>query len=1063
MQYTYIPYDKNLTTAIAHFVLTRIETQGKNGTVVIFDEIVDSDYIRLTFNEWYKILTAQLGLKLNTETYVFFKQRLDYDSIIDLTRFVNEYRKNNSEKNFLVLTQKSVLESPIPEDLSSESIKIGSYIKFDEFTKKLALLGYKRVDYVESIGEFAIRGSIIDIWHNGYIELISDNSLEIKHRVPVRIVLDEDKVVQIKQLDIVTQRSITKFLIDRIELFPVSLKEFFDEKDVANKHTLISLFGDKFNLLYCTGQVDMSNTLFEQNLPYFSTTQYYGDVEFFKKDLLNFIKNGYSVLLGYSYEYELQKLKEIISTINSLDLEKNVSIKFVNTKLTKGFSLPSEKFLFTTYSEIFSKYDAQIYTYSAKKVYHGIRLENIWEIQPEDYVVHRDYGIAKFKGVKLITLGDINKEFLELHFRGDTILYVPITEIDNIEKYISLTEKPPVLSSLDRESWQRTVNRIKESIKEFIVHLYTLYTQRKKLPGISFLGDEKLENMFTETFEYEETEDQKNAILDVLSDMQKPYPMDRVIVGDVGFGKTEVALRATFRAVLNKKQVLVLCPTTVLAEQHYRTFTERLSPFGIKTAVVTRLQSKDEIAKTLKDLAEGKVDVVIGTHILLKDEVKFVDLGLVIIDEEHKFGVKQKEKIRTKYRMEILNGNIDKTIPDTISLTATPIPRTLAFGLEGIKDISVIETPPEGRLPIETFVLPYDENVILEAINYELYRDGQVYYVFNNIQLIKQKTERLKIYFPSVNIEFIHSKLPSRTIEDVMIRFLNQEIKILVTTTIIEAGLDIPNVNTIIIENVENYGLAQLYQLRGRVGRRTKKAYCYMFYSPENLTLNAKKRLAAIIEFTSLGSGYRLALRDLEIRGAGEILGTKQHGFVNEVGLSMYSKIVQQIVSELSGKMYEELSPKIEIDIEAGFPDDYIENSETRIMFYRKLLEAQTFSQIDNVVEEIYDRFGKPKDPKHKILIENLLLLCKLRVTMKKYKIQRIYTQQDKLMLETQSSSFAYKVFKELQKTDEYKLQLENSIIAVSMFGRQDMRKIIRKFVSLLVQKNTNIEISTVS
>ncbi|MFN3551163.1 MAG: helicase-related protein, partial [Endomicrobiia bacterium] len=397
------------------------------------------------------------------------------------------------------------------------------------------------------------------------------------------------------------------------------------------------------------------------------------------------------------------------------------------------------------------------------------------------------------------------------------------------------------------------------------------------------------------------------------------------------------------------------------------------------------------------------------------DKVKFFDLGLVIIDEEHKFGVKQKEKIRLKYRINNFSQNIDEVLPDVLSLTATPIPRTLAFGLEGIKDISLIETPPEGRVPIETFVLPYNEEIVISAINRELIRDGQVYYVFNDISLIQSKVNHIKKFFPNIEIEFIHSKLPAKKIEEVMIRFINKEIKILITTSIIESGLDIPSVNTIIIENVEKFGLAQLYQLRGRVGRRSVKAYCYFLYS-NNMTLNAKKRISALLEFSSLGSGYKLALRDLEIRGAGEVLGTKQHGFVNDIGLSMYSKIIQELISEIKTAVdYQRISPKIELDIETYIPDEYILNSEIKVVFYRKLLQAENIATIESIKEEMEDRFGKISKYEQ---LKNLFLLCKLRIYLKKYKIAKLYYEKEKTIklffkfLDSQSKQNLFSLWK---------------------------------------------------
>ena len=963
MQKQYL-FDKSRITAFSYFILS--EKVKDASTAVIFDDYIDLYFVKHTFFE-VKNVFSEYGSFDDIEILCLYTEagKLVQDSIIDLIKLSSECYK---KQKVCLLLHKCVLYFPIIF-VSPFNVEVDKEINFDEILSKLVKFGYKRVNYVEAIGEFAIRGNIIDIWPNGFVFIKDENFVCKKTIYPVRIVLEEQKVSQIKFFDVSSQRSIVTTKISLVEIYPVEI--LYSKSDLLIKDFL---FKNNFNIIGCFENVDVKDDDFSFN--YLTPSRYYGQLEIFKKDLDKFLSDGYKIFFGYMYETQLEKIVSIF------DERKN--IKLLKTSLSAGFYSLSKKIFFITYPEVFSQF--QWTAYPKQEVYHGIRLENIWEIQPNDFVVHREYGIAKFLGIKTISMYGYDKEFLTLKFADNTLLYVPVIEIDTVEKYVSLSNKPPRLSSLNRETWQKTTQRIKQSIKEFIVQLYTLYTQRKKIKGVKFEADEKLESMFEETFEYEETEDQKKAIKEVLSDMNKDYPMDRVIVGDVGFGKTEVALRATFRAVLNKRQVLVLCPTTVLAEQHFRTFRSRLEVFGIKVAIMTRLQPKQYLTEVMKKISEGEIDVVIGTHILLNDNIKFNDLGLVIIDEEHKFGVRQKEKIRLKYKNFV---NEKQPLPDVLSLTATPIPRTLAFALEGIKDISVIETPPEGRLPIETYILPYSERYVIEAISKELSRGGQIYYVFNNINLIEHKTNKIKSYFSDISVEFIHSKLPAKKIEDIMIRFIQEKIQILVSTTIIESGLDIPNVNTIIIENVENFGLAQLYQLRGRVGRRTKKAYCYLFYSPENLTQNAKKRLAALKEFTSLGSGFRLALRDLEIRGAGEILGTKQHGFVNEVGLSMYSKIIQQVLNEIAGYKYEEISPKIEIDIPAMIPGSYIEDEETRLGFYRKLLEAKSITEIENIKEEIEDRYGKCS-PKDELALKNLFLISKLRVVLKRFNISKI-------------------------------------------------------------------------
>lgn len=985
-----IIYEKKLLTALVHYILAKLLPKIPSQYVaIVFDDILDTVPIKHTFLEWQKII-SYIDSSYSEKTINIFSlflehnsKKLDLDSIIEFHQFVDKCSNISDYENLCVLLQQSVLQKEMPTECQAIKIEQGNIFDFENITSLLIRYGYVRREYVESIGEFAIRGAIVDLWPNGFSILYNEDK---KLRTPVRIVLEDNIVLSIKQFDITTQRSYSYDEVKKIEIFPVDFDCWIQNAIQQTGNTVVKLeqlLSNKFFYIFCSEQqINDVNTI---NIPYFPSTRYFGDIEHFKKDIEKLVDEKYKIFIGYNYNSELNKLS---SCIPSILLDK---VNFIKTSITSGFCSKEEKLVFTTFHEVFSKFE--LFTYPKQKIYHGVKLDNIWEIQPGDYVVHNTYGIAKFVGMKKLNVHGVNKEFLTLLFRDNALLYVPLIEIDTIEKYVSLTEKPPALSPLAQETWNKKVSKIKSTIKEFIYQLYTLYTKRKQIKGIKFERDVELEKMFAETFEYEETEDQKKAIEDVLQDMSSEYPMDRIIVGDVGFGKTEVALRAAFTAVYNGRQVAVLCPTTVLAEQHYRIFVDRFDRFGFKVGILTRLQPQKYIEETTHKIAEGEIDIVVGTHLLLSDKIKFADLGLVIIDEEHKFGVRQKEKIRLKFRSgESLGLSLDNTVPDVLSLTATPIPRTLAFGLEGIKDISVIETPPEGRLPIETYVLPYDEQIIADVINRELHRNGQVYYVFNDISLIEHKTNKIKSYFPTAVVEYLHSKLSSKKIEEIMTKFVKEEIQILVTTTIIESGLDIPNVNTIIVENVEHFGLAQLYQLRGRVGRREKKAYCYLFYSDEKMTTNAKKRISALLEFTSLGSGYKLSLRDLEIRGAGEILGTKQHGFVNEIGLSMYSKIIQQLITEIAGKKYEEVEPKIKVDIEAYLPEDYIPDSETRILFYRKLMQAKNVNEIDMVKEEIYDRFGKPLI---KSVVDNLFLLANLRVQLKKYKISQFYVYQD--------------------------------------------------------------------
>ncbi|WAM32050.1 transcription-repair coupling factor [Caldicellulosiruptor naganoensis] len=594
----------------------------------------------------------------------------------------------------------------------------------------------------------------------------------------------------------------------------------------------------------------------------------------------------------------------------------------------------------------------------------------IEDLKYGSYVVHRTYGIGRFLGFEKITVEGVTKEYLKLEYANNSYLYVPTTNLDVIEKYIGTDDSEPKLSKLGTLEWQKQKQKVRKSLEVVAKDIVELYAKRQLKKGFKFSPDTIWQKEFEEKFPYTETEGQLQAIEEIKKDMESEKPMDRILCGDVGYGKTEVAMRAAFKAVMDSKQVAVLVPTTILAQQHYMTFVQRMKDFPITIEVLSRLKTESQQKKILKRLKDGTIDIIIGTHRLLSNDVKFKDLGLLIIDEEHKFGVEHKEKIKK------LKENVD-----VLTLTATPIPRTLNMALLGIRDLSIIEDPPEDRFPVQTFVMEYNEKVIKEAILKEISRGGQVFYLYNRVKDIEEVVNRLQALLgEDVKIAYAHGQMDEKQLEEVLIDFINGKYDVLVTTTIIESGVDMPNVNTLIVEDADRLGLAQLYQLRGRVGRSNKLAYAYFTFRKDKvLSEEASKRLAAIKEFTELGSGFKIAMRDLEIRGAGSIVGKLQHGHINAVGYDMYIRLLSEEIRRLKGENIQmEIEPQIDIKVDAFISADYIEDEKERINMYKKISSIESKEDVQEIYDELIDRFGDvPKEVDNLIKIAYIKLLCK--------------------------------------------------------------------------------------
>ncbi len=640
--------------------------------------------------------------------------------------------------------------------------------------------------------------------------------------------------------------------------------------------------------------------------------------------------------------------------------------------------------------------------YGKSKVRHIKRRKtgtlNWRELSPGDYVVHANHGVARFLGISNMTVNGATRDYLHLRYAANDALYVPVDQVDLVEKYVGSEGSRPSLQRLGSGEWQRIKDRVRRSVEDMARKLLVLEAKRKSVQGHSFSVDSPWQRQFEDEFEYEDTEDQAISTHEIKMDMEKPYPMDRLLCGDVGFGKTEVAMRAAFKAVMDSKQVAVLVPTTVLAEQHFNTFSDRFANYPISVQALSRFRSGLQQRKILSDVAKGLVDILIGTHRLLSSDVKFQDLGLVIVDEEHRFGVAQKERLKL----------IAETC-DVLMLTATPIPRTLNMALTGIRDVSLMETPPEGRFPVETYVIEYNPSLIAQAIKREIRRNGQIFYVHNKVHSISRAVERVRSYVPEARIAVGHGRMNEKVLASTMRRFLQGEFDILISTTIIESGLDLPNVNTLIVEDADKLGLAQLYQLRGRVGRTNKIAYAYFtFKSGGRLTTEAEQRLTALRDFAVMGSGYRLALRDLEIRGAGNLLGPEQHGFMALVGYDMYVKLLEKAVANLRGEQREQpkqIQTLIEIPCDAYLPKHYVESPKERFLLYKRVADAGDLGLLSDIEMEIEDRYGNlPKQ------VKNLLDVARLKTLCSSLGITRVSVMETDLIMAKQRLSFKIEI-----------------------------------------------------
>jgi transcription-repair coupling factor (superfamily II helicase) len=683
---------------------------------------------------------------------------------------------------------------------------------------------------------------------------------------------------------------------------------------------------------------------------------FHGQMNVLKTEVDRWKKGKYSIVLLGSDEERVDKLQRVL---NDYDMEASFIkdgqkilpgiVQIGQGGLQTGFELPLQKLVVITEQELFNKKSKK--STRRQKMSNAERIKNYSELKVGDYVVHVNHGIGKYLGIETLTINGIHKDYLHIRYQGSDKLYVPVEQIDLVQKYVGSEGKEPKIYKLGGSDWKRVKKKVQSSVEDIADDLIKLYAEREAAVGYNFAPDGDMQREFELNFPYQETEDQLRSIHEIKRDMERSRPMDRLLCGDVGYGKTEVAIRAVFKAIADGKQVAFLVPTTILAQQHFETMRERFQDYPINIGLLSRFRTRKQQNETIKGLKDGTVDVVIGTHRLLSKDIIYRDIGLLVIDEEQRFGVTHKEKIKQ------LKTNID-----VLTLTATPIPRTLHMSMLGVRDLSVIETPPENRFPVQTYVMEYNGGLVREAIERELARDGQVYFLYNRVEDITRKAEEISMLVPEARVACAHGQMTENELESVMLSFLAGEYDVLVSTTIIETGVDIPNVNTLIVFDADRMGLSQLYQLRGRVGRSNRVAYAYFTYRKDKvLTEVAEKRLQAIKEFTELGSGFKIAMRDLSIRGAGNLLGAQQHGFIDSVGFDLYSQMLKEAIEERKGDISaaEKATVEIDLEVDAYIPDTYISDGHQKIEMYKRFRGIQALEDIEELQDEMIDRFGE--------------------------------------------------------------------------------------------------------
>jgi len=1020
------------------------------------------------------------------------------------------------------------------EELLNNTIdfEIGKEFDINELIGQLVIMGYSREELVEGVGQFALRGGILDIYppdgeYPVRIEFFDNetdsirsfdaysqrslNNLDSVSIMPVReILLDDTKkesliaeiekriakskneyFEEISNSDIEDLRekryfpSLDKYVAVLYKRLP-SILDYFAEDDLvfvtdpqrisdrnktfewesceiitdlknkgimSNEEDELYLSFDEYLKRICSKKVvaleiltHTANVFKYKDLISFqtkSTVSFHGKIDYLFESLKDWVKNNYTVVILANTRGRGENLAGILNDrgircryLYDEQEFKPGEVVVTRGNLKKGFEYPGIKFVLVSENEIFEQKRSR----ERRRRDNAQRIRSYNDISVGDYVVHPAHGIGEYMGTQRMVVGGVAKDYLKLQYKGTDCLYIPVDQLGELYKYSSNSaDKVVKLNRLGGQEWNKTKAKVKASTDELARELVRLYASRETVEGYAFSADTPWQRDFEDTFAYQETEDQLRSVEEVKADMEKNRPMDRLLCGDVGFGKTEIALRAAFKAVNDSKQVAYLCPTTILAMQHYETFLERMKNFPVKVEMLSRFRTATQQKKIIKKLKTGEIDVIIGTHRLLSSDIEFKDLGLLIIDEEQRFGVKHKERLKE------LKSNID-----VLTMTATPIPRTLHMAMTSVRDMSVLTEPPQNRYPVQTYVLENRPEILIDAIKKEISRGGQVFYLHNKTRDIYRKAEFIKAMIPDINVAVGHGKMREDELEEIMCDMVEGKIDVLVCTTIIETGLDIPNANTIIIENADKMGLAQLYQLRGRVGRSNKAAYAYLTYERDKILSEiAQKRLRAIKDFTEFGSGFKIAMRDLEIRGAGNLLGAEQHGHMDSVGYDMYCKILSESVDEAKGiKKADEKPVTIDISVNAYLPENYIQSSNQRIDMYKKIAAIDCEEDKFEIEDELIDRYGDmPR------VVRNIVEVACVKYKAKEKGLYEIIQKEKTITLHFCDDCLNLDVISALEKAYPNRIKIMSQTDPIVRFTMKEEPKSILALVNEIIEK----------